>query len=586
MLLPRSPGFLGEEGVDQYGTQWFYWFVGDAVQRGEWPAASTPLFFYPWGKDLYAHTGSNVLDAALAAPLRALFGPVWGYNLFVLSGLMFNGWAMSRLAARFTPDRAAAAAAGLWVALCPFALYEVLEGRPTQAIFGLAALFFAQLRDLGKPGWRAPVFAGVLLALTGMMYWFYAFFCGVAALALGLVRTAEAAPGERARALARHGLAAAVALVLVLPLALPLVLRSAAAGVPGLLDVDAWTLRSVAPVTAEGFSIGVYILQPLRLSAGFFHVDPQGQHLYSPEHAVLGVIEPLALLAGLFVAGRSERRWLIVLLGCSLLLAMGPLFVVGSAWVPNPVYLGLVKLLDFLRRLWWPGRAWMLGGLAVGASIALALAALGRAEPRLRTAAIVGLVGLLCAEHSARGLAPFPAWDPAVPAGYRCLAEGPPGAILELPYAWSQAHVYYQTAHGRPIFGGMIEDNPVFTPAPSRALREENTFARAILRYAPEDEDLAPWTAEDRAALGALGYRYVVLQKQAYSSGPDDGPLVRRARDTWLRRGTRQLRAALGPAVWEDEAVAIFAPWGDPSPCGDRYRPVPNQMPTRPAPAL
>lgn len=566
-LCPRTLGFLGEEGVDQYGTQWFYWFVGDSVSRGELPPASTTLFFFPWGKDLYAHTGSNILDAAFAEPFRALLGPVWGYDLFVALGLLFNGWAFTRLAARLTEDRLAGAAAALWVALSPFALYEVLEGRPTQAIFGLAALFFAQLIDLRRPGWRAPLLAGLTLALTGYVYWFYAFFCGVAALVLGLLRVAEARPEERASSLARHALAGGLAMALVLPSALPLLLASAGARVPGLLDVDAWSLSAVSPTTVEGFPIGLYMLQPLRASAGFYHVDPQGLQLYSPEHAVLGVVEPLALIGGWMVAKKSERRWLFALLALSLLLATGPIFVLGASWLPNPFYIGLVKLLDFLRRLWWPGRAWMLGTLAVGGCLALTLAALGRAERRLRDVAILGLLGLLLAEHSARGLAPFPTWDAAVPAGYRCLAEGPPGAVLELPYAWSQAHVYYQTAHGRPIFGGMIEDNPVFTPEPSRALREENSFVKALLAYAPEDDSVAPWTPEDRAALGALGYRYVVLQKSAYSNSTADPPMIQRARETWIRRGTRQLRAALGPAVWEDERTAIFSPWGAPSPC-------------------
>ena len=55
-------------------------------------------------------------------------------------------------------------------------------------------------------------------------------------------------------------------------------------------------------------------------------------------------------------------------------------------------------------------------------------------------------------------------WDAYVPAGFRCLAGGAEGAVIELPYSWTQAHLYYQIEHGRPIMGGMLENNETFTP--------------------------------------------------------------------------------------------------------------------------
>ena len=78
--------FLGFEMVDYYGTLWFYWWVDHQMAAGE-SMHDAHVFFHPFGKDLFGHTGSNILDAVLAVPFRRLFGPVLGYNLFVLLGM-------------------------------------------------------------------------------------------------------------------------------------------------------------------------------------------------------------------------------------------------------------------------------------------------------------------------------------------------------------------------------------------------------------------------------------------------------------------------------------------------------------------
>ena len=74
--------FLGVEYVDHYGTQWFYWFVEEQARRGE-SSDHTSLFFHPWGKDIYAHTGTNVLDAWMAVPFRMLLGQVLGLQVLL-----------------------------------------------------------------------------------------------------------------------------------------------------------------------------------------------------------------------------------------------------------------------------------------------------------------------------------------------------------------------------------------------------------------------------------------------------------------------------------------------------------------------
>ena len=62
------------EGVDLYGTIWFYEWIYDSIRTGGNPS-HTDLFFYPYGKDIFGHTGNNFVDAVLAVPFLAVFGP-------------------------------------------------------------------------------------------------------------------------------------------------------------------------------------------------------------------------------------------------------------------------------------------------------------------------------------------------------------------------------------------------------------------------------------------------------------------------------------------------------------------------------
>ncbi|MCB9741190.1 MAG: hypothetical protein H6741_16525 [Alphaproteobacteria bacterium] len=570
--MPGALGeaYLGTAGVDQWGTQWFYWFTAQGLLSGE-GFGETDLFFYPWGKDIYAHTGANVLDAILAAPLRAWLGPEWGYNLFVLGTLVLNALAAAKLAREATDDPVAIGTSAILFALGPYSMIEVDEGRPTQVVLWPMLLFVLYAWRTGRqPGLRAPALAGLMLALSGLFYWFYAFFGGMLALGMGLARAA--APPEGAggglRVFLRYAAIAAVAALCVAPFAAPLAIQAFAepGSVPGLLDVEQWTLFQVPPVTAEGVRIGVYTWQPLAGGSGFYVVDQHGEEFFNLTHLSFGPLELALLIGGPLAARGRDRVALVAVLLVGALLALGPLVVLGSHWYPNPVYIGIVKAVPFLRRLWWPGRGAIIIGLAGVLSAAWMIARL-RERPALQALAVLLALGGLWQGHRERGLSPFPSWSSEIPAGYRCLAGGPPGALIELPYAWTQAHLYFQTAHGRPILGGMIEDNPTFSPPEATAFREDNSFIAALLGFDTKHPDAKPWTDADKQAVNELGYRYVVIQRDGYDLPEADTHLRRRAQDIHLRRATQLFRDMLGPVVWSDEAIAIYAPWGDPAPC-------------------
>ncbi len=562
-----ASAFVGVEYTDHYGTQWFYWYA-EQVLRGQASPSWTELQFHPYGKDLYTHTGANLLDAALAVPFRLLAGPVLGYNLFVAAGVACAALAFHRLARVFSDDFVATGLAALCFATSPFLLYELQEGRPTQGLLITLPLLLRHAWLAGQePGWRHPLFGGLWLWLTGMTYWFYAFFAGLAILGLGLVRTVQAPQGDTV--FARYAALGLLGAGLSLPLALPLVMATAGAGpeVPGLLDPSAWSWSRLTPVTEQGLAIGLFSWQPLHGVAGLYTSDGPLE-LFLPCHRL---VSPAALLAVALWArdpGRLDRAgWAALVLPCALF-AAGPLLLWGQTYVINPWWAGWTAAVPFLRRLWWPSRAFVIPVVGIGLCLVVVLDRLGTKSRRGQLAGAIALCGLWVHHLVRAELAPLQAWDATVPAGYRCLASGGQEALIELPYSWTQAHLYYQTHHGRPVLGGMLENNLVFTPHESVTLRSDNSFLHAILGVATLQTDDFGWTVQDRDALGAMGFGFVVLQKDAFhdpqAPGADKAATARRAH---LRRTRDQLGQLLGQPVYDDARTTIFSPWGNPLPC-------------------
>lgn len=574
-LTHLASRLIGLEYVDHYGTQWFYWFTERALLGGE-GFGHTDLFFFPWGKDLYAHTGANVLDGILALPFRVLFGPVLGYNLFLLAGLAAGAWALVRFARRFTDDPVALGLGALTLTLSPYVLYEAMEGRPTQALLVFLVLFLDRTWATGlKRGLGAPLAAGLLLAICGYQYWFYALFGGLACLGHGLVRAIRPSEGAGPwwAVLGRHALIALVAGLLVSPVALPMILQtsSGSTDVPGLLDAAEWTLRSAPPVTVEGTHVGLFEWQPLRLEGGVQVLNPGGTEVFLRTVR----LTPWVLLPFLWLwwvrPGRLSRGPVLAMALCTTLVATGPIVLLGDLALPNPVYIELARGLAFFRRLWWPARAYAVMAVLSSLVLSAALVALReRFGARAQALGAVLLAGGWLWHLRGQELTNMPSWDAAVPAGFQCLAQGEEGAVIELPYSWTQAHLYYQTLHGRPILGGMIENNPVFTPDESVKLRQENPFVVNLLQLARvETEDLRPWTPADRDAVGALGYRYVLLQRDAYVVSAQEHTLVDDVQRTRLRRVNTLLAEMLGEPVYQDARVVLYAPWGGASPCAE-----------------
>lgn len=529
-LFHPLQALVGRAWVDGFGTHWFYWYVRE-ILAGRQSPAHTDLFFYPWGKDIFAHTGSNLLDALLAAPLLSLFGPVAGYNLWIALLLLGNAWGGAQLARALGTPAERAWVGGALLVLNPYVIEELNLGRPTQALLLFPALCTARLLTLQS--WRDALACGLWMALSAWTYWYYGLLLGGLGLIAGLWRSVQLY-----RFLPYYALAALTALVLVAPAALPMMAQVEAGTVPGLLRMDGeGPIGGLHLQTVEGDRQGLYVLMGWRTAS---LIDEEGVQ-FLPATPIWLLAQALVLLLG----WRGRGLWMFWL-GSSLLIAAGPALTLGDRFWPNPLYLTLIEHLPILRRWWWPERA-IVGAVLVGAGWAALV--LSRYQQRWTWLFFV----LVLAQLAIARQIPLDHWRPPDNPALQCLQRAPAGAVIDLPLLTDQRNLFAQTLHHKPLLGGMLLKKQHFGMEPIAALQTENTLLRSLIQLgdrqltAPRDA-----TPADRDALRALGYRYVLVWIEAFARSGSGG-----VTSDW-GRVRRLLVPLLGAPISEDPSNALF----------------------------
>ncbi len=538
VLAAPAERALGLRYVDGFGTQWWFWFAGELV-AGRASFFHTDLLFYPTGKDVFAHTGGNLLDAVLALPLRAVFGDIAGYNAWIAVIVATNFAAGCRLGRVATGM--SGWPAGLALALNPYVLNEIAGGRPTQAWLALPALAMAGV--WGTTGVVEAVLTGVAVAASGWLYWYGGLVVGLLAVVLGTVRIAT--DSRRLRRFAFLALSGLVAAALVAP-AIYLMRDALAAGaVPGLLDVGG--TGAIAPLrlqTEEGDAAGLHVLAPFLGVAGSL-VDDGGSFRFVGAEPSLGFASAGAALVGVALALRA-RKWALAggalaVAGVAALAASGPLIVFGTGYIVNAPWVWAASHVEILRRWWWPGRA--IFGLYLG--LAMVIPLLGRHRGLSWLFALAVGVELV----RTRDL-PIPTWDASVPAPLRCLAAAPPGAVIDLPFLSDQRNLWFQTLHGHPLLSGMLVKKPAFGSAAALELRATNAFLNTLLSYGELRVTQSPaFDPADRDALVAAGFRYVVVDLTRM-----EGAAAGRAGTTFNTSMWPRLRRLLNPMIGAPQA--------------------------------
>ena len=520
--LIRGQHVVGD-GVDLYGTLWFYWWIQDCIVHLNDPGF-TDLFFHPLGKDIFAHTGNNFVDAALSAPFQWIFRFPRYQPVFVAVIMLGNALAFRPLAARLAgadstapwwrqalgggqATVAAFIATGLWQA-CSFTLFEITAGRPTQAFLWFLPLALDRLLALegAEPRHRDAIAAGVFTALQALVYWFMGYFQLLVWAWLGawaLLRSPH-----RRRLLARYATAAGACLLLVSPFALAMALEASSGAVPGLIGGQG--LFAPPEVLHNNVSTQLH---------GYWMMERFGAPM-------LGHTAWLAAIA--LVAWRAPQRlrWLgaVVLV---LVVGVGPALPTASgdgiAWYP---YLLLYNTVPFLDRLWFPYRVVVMVFLVLSAATGAALAPILRdlAGSSRRWVAAWGpllLASLLLGSNLSgqhRQLCwPFITRDVQPSAIFPWIGQQG-GGLIHMPFGINQPAIIWQTIHGQPIFGGMGENARLLWPeGMDQRVRLD---AIRFLSRATRDPQRAtrPTSAQGLNKLRGEGFRWVVLHRDLVES--------------------------------------------------------------------
>jgi len=455
---------------------WLYAITSDALLS--WPpGVVTSLFDHPDGWRFFGSEWgfADLGNAALAAPLVALLGPVLAYNLVQLALFWAAGVAAYALGWVLTRSRLAALGAGALFAWSDHLFFALQWGEDDVASAWVVPAFLAVLFWSLERRPRSALLAGAMLGLAGWFNQYYLFFN---ALLLGLVALwLLPLPPRRslaeARRWARHGAALLGGLALVYGPRLMLGVREARWVEPGRTSGRVrgfGDLLQVAPDHDLGSSMDLSAalnpLSPLRHGAselGFLEGT-----------AYLGLLALALALLG-WLKGGLRRRWFVVAMGLTgFALALGSYLKVEGQLVswgaahPVPLPLGPLGLVvPFLGRMNHPYRFALLAFLALavlgGAGAAWAVRRLlQRRASRLLLWALLLAACLLERGLASPGLASLAVQAPPVASGLERLPEvsGRPG-VLHLPLALtfhrydlegSKPQRYAQlVGHGRPL---------------------------------------------------------------------------------------------------------------------------------------
>lgn len=481
-VLPAAlqPAAMVGDGVDAFGTWWFYNWIRLAIEHGGDPSF-TRAFFWPLGKEIFTHTGNNFVDAVLSAPLQWILGQhysaPWTWAILVGNALTFRPLAREVLG---DEDRSFAASL-LWM-VNPYAMFEITAGRPTQAFLWFVPAVPYYLLRLERGGFEA-VKLGVAAALAGWSYWFSSFFVATLCVPLLLRR-----PLPWRRLL----LAGAVAVAIVAPAAIPMARLWESGATPGGAPAPAQSIFALPG--AIGNSVGASL-------HGLLLMEFHGAPLFT------NLAWSLPLLGALALTWRRWRWW--AGLGLCAFLAIGPELAAGQATptaelpVVSVPYMVLYKYLPFFNRLWFPYR------FASAAFVAAALLVAAALPARWVRASALSLAVLGLAEQARGKIFPFAWHDVRCPPLLEAVArEG--GAIMFLPFRIQHEGIIWQTVFRRPTFGGMGESAPVLWP---RGYKGQLSIpAVRSLRTAVERPDPVRPGA-DTTPLVELGYRWVILRR-------------------------------------------------------------------------
>lgn len=472
-----SADLIGVPG-DRREFLWNAWWIARAVSSFENPWF-TDIVFAPDGTPLVWHS-LVPLQSSLIATLTPWVGPGAAWDLVVLLALPLAGSGAWVLCRHMTRDGWASLVGGLVFMFSPFVASKTM-GHLNLLYCGFLPVFLACLLRAtesddsarnARAGWHLAAASLALLLSSLAMVVF-------AANLVAFVAIWRRVRGDSLRTIARRfARALAPAGLLTAPILLVFGWFTIAYGVFP-------TQRSSYAYNPEPIA---YLLPLSQTSAH----RPLFAHLASPE---LAGIEPAAYLgwavaplcaAGLWLARRDPGAQLAaMLIGVSVVLSPGPKLlwdreVIEMAGLPVYLPFGLWRWIPILGAVGQPARYLVIGYMAMGVGLAFGLAKIRSRVGPVR-AAVAGCIagGLVVADYAiALPTSPLPPMPPLA---------GRSGAVADLRL--DSLSLYYQTAHGRPLVGGVLSRVPDqaierYDRAPTLA------WLRDATRPRPQDAEL------------------------------------------------------------------------------------------------
>ncbi len=497
--------FLGEGdqvfvvggGVDLLGTLWTFDRV-DLLLRGK-SATTVPEMFAPLGFDWGVAQAFAWADAVLAWPLVASLGTPRFYNAHVWVQLCLTQFAAYVAFRSVRAPVPLALALSIGVSLNPFSLGELSQGRPTQAHLVFHGLFLAAVAQIGaRPGLQRAIatgaVAGLLLALSCLVYWFSGVAVGVlgGVALLGLCLTG----GTRRIEGVVGGLSTIGSGVCVAALASWRLAQGAVgAGDGALARMSALPWRQVAwgPIMLPLGEPPLYVT----------HVSQVLDRL-----AAQGL--PIVWLGGLMLVVCAPRAWrrtlpwaIAAVFATSLCIGSGISW--GTGFVPT-AHSFVLKVFPPLARCMNLNRLVVAGVL--GLPLVVAVVA-GRVWPRggfvpwLLSIPLAALM-LQHAPHADLVRTQQIRVDTALLNATRRL----PGGIIDVPLERSNTFYVQQVFHRQPVLGGMGLYSTGQPPAHLDYIAS-NTFLAAVEAAAHSEK--RSYTSEDVARLRQDGFSLVAV---------------------------------------------------------------------------
>ncbi len=512
-----------------------WWFRTALVERGQWPLFD-PNSYAPYGFDL-AQGEPTLVNTLPGVVIGTLTNDVVSYNLLLLLSFVISGMGAYLLVRELTGNRGAALLAGVAFAFCPYRMAQIAGHIQLVGTGWIALSFYFLERTLKTRSVKDGALLGLMVSLTALSAWYYAYMVGLGLALYAVVRVVQqrrmtedegnttvddgehtgdspqSSPVLRPSSLVRPLLAAAVVF---------LVLGGVAA-IPSLRLWAQGELTHSAKAADEHSASPLDYLIPNELQPvwGEPFMRAHAQENIIETNLYVGVVAVAIVLAGWTTrrrarlpANRASSAWLTLLIVTAILslgLTLHGLegqvqFSFGPLPLPGQL---LFDWLPFYSSMRAYARFGVLGALALAVIMGMGWAYIMQARVKIGglrinsnrltfLALLLLLIDLWTSPYS---------WgtsrvEPTETA--RFLAAQPePGLVMEMPLSASQSgpllfqETYY--GEGKPIAYGY----DTFEPQPWRDLRP-------ALQNFPDDQALN--------VLRDWGVRYVVVSANAYGA--------------------------------------------------------------------